>query len=136
MEAKIKDKTSKRYELHKCPECGKEVHGSQGLWGHLCLAHGIKVLKKETRLEKELAELQATMGWKEQQWANQQLAFEQEIGKLKKFNALEEFMAGEQERTEERWAKAKCPYCGKSVSEHTEVTDKASGHKGFMCPAK
>ena len=130
----MKGKVGKRYELKECPECGKFVQGEQGLWGHLCLAHGIKRLTKVTRLEKELVELQAAMGRKEQAWGNQKLKFEQEIARLQKLSAMDEFMAGEQERSEERWARAKCPYCGKSVSEHDEVRDHDSKRKAFMCP--
>ena len=130
----IKGKTGKRYELKKCPECGKLVQGGQGLWGHLCLAHGIKRLTKVTRLEKELVELQLSMGWKEQAWSNQKLKFEQEIARLQKLNAIEEYMAGEQQRAEERWTQAKCLYCGKSVGEHIEVRDYDTKRKAFMCP--
>ena len=134
MAVEIKDKTSKRYELKKCPECGKEVQGSQGLWGHLCLAHGIKRLKRETRLAQELAELQATLGWKEQEWANKALVYEAEIQRLQQVCLMDEFLASKAERDESRWAQATCPYCGKSVGSHTEVTEKDTKRKGFMCP--
>ena len=138
-------KTSKRYELKECPECGKLVQGEQGLWGHLCLAHGIKRLTKVVRLEKELAEFQTMMGWKEQEWVNQRLEYEKQINQLKAevkrlegYSAFDEYLAGEQERAGMMFKQVKCPYCGKAISEHNQVDvvrGEYKGRKGFVCPS-
>ena len=125
-----------RVSERACPECGKVVHGGGGLYAHLLLAHGIRRPNITTRLRQENEQLKADIVWRETEVANQKLKFEQEIARLQKLSAIDEFMAGEQERSEERWARAKCPYCGKSVGEHIEVTDHDSRRKGFMCPTK
>jgi len=117
-----------------CPECGKVVHGGGGLYAHLLLAHGIRRLNVTTRLRQENEQLKADIGWRDTEIANQKLKFEQEIARLQKLSALDEFMVGEQKRSEERWSRAKCPYCGKSVGEHAEVTEHETRRKGFMCP--
>ena len=136
MVTETSQKTDGRAAPKQCPECGKVVKGGGGLYAHLLLAHNIRRPNITTRLRQENQQLAADLAWRDQTIVNLKQEYETEIQRLNKFCALDEFMAGEAERTESRWAQAACPYCGKSVGSHTEVNDRDTKRKGFMCPTK
>jgi hypothetical protein len=133
-----KNKASKRYEPKQCPECGKQVLGEQGLWGHLCLAHGIKKLSRETSLAKQIDELKTVIASKDQEITNLKQTWQKGIADLKN-NILtlqsEKDAAIEQARNTYQVPEGDyCPLCGDLISKHKLITDIGWGTKRYRCP--
>jgi ribosomal protein S27AE len=130
-------KHNKRYEPKLCPECGKQVVGEQGLWGHLALSHGIRRPKLQVRLSQQVHDLEAELRQQKKDMADLENSFRKKIAQLtndyERQLTLKDMEISAEQKRYRLPDGPYCPKCGRLVSDHEVIHDLAWGDR-YECP--